>query len=157
MSNPSCLFASGQEADGPKNSLGIETSKTEPLPSVRILLVEDDYIVATEAETALTEAGFIVLGPANSAAQAVGLAMNERPDIVVMDIRLNGSRDGVDAAREILEKTGIRSIFATAHTTAEIKTRAAGVRPLDWLPKPYSRESLVATVRGALIRAGRGD
>jgi DNA-binding NarL/FixJ family response regulator len=115
-----------------------------------VLLVEDDFLVATEAENVLREAGFEVLGPASSAAEAVRIALSQRPALVVMDIRLIGSRDGIDAARQIYEMTGIRSIFATAHGSSETRARTDSIAPLGWLPKPYSPESLISTVKAAL-------
>jgi DNA-binding response OmpR family regulator len=123
-----------------------------PLSKPKILLVEDDYIVAMEAEHALTEAGYQIIGPASSAATAVSLAATECPALVIMDIRLSGKRDGIDAAREIFETTGIRCVFATAHTTPEIRARAESLDPLDWLAKPYSGENLVERVRAALTK-----
>jgi DNA-binding response OmpR family regulator len=147
------LLAQGDGDSKPLRSPAPEPDFGEvPGTAPCILLVEDDYIVAAEAEDALIEAGFRVVGPANSAAQAVSLAATERPALVVMDIRLLGQRDGVDAAREILETTGIRCIFATAHTTPEVRARAQPVSPLDWLPKPYSRQNLVEKVKAALVR-----
>jgi DNA-binding response OmpR family regulator len=117
---------------------------------IRILLVEDDYLVATEAEHALSEAGFEVLGPVNCADDAIALALAEKPALIIMDIRLKGQKDGVDAAQAIFSKVGIRSIFATAHTTSDIRARAASAAPLDWLSKPYSHENLVERVKAAL-------
>jgi DNA-binding NarL/FixJ family response regulator len=116
----------------------------------RILVVEDDFVVSLEVESALTEAGFEVVGVANSAEEAEHRASEQRPDIIVMDIRLATARDGVDAALTIFRATGIRSIFATAHADALTKERAADARPLAWVPKPYSMTSLVGTVKEAL-------
>jgi DNA-binding NarL/FixJ family response regulator len=120
--------------------------------AARILVVEDDYLVALQAEAALTDAGFEVVGVAASADEAVTLAARERPTIALMDIRLAGERDGIDAAVEIFRNSGIRSIFATAHTDARTRSRAAAAEPLGWLPKPYSPESLVEIARQAVAR-----
>src|ERR1700742_3592149 len=64
----------------------------------RLLIVEDDYLVAMQVEEALTEAGFEVAGLAASADEALALAAAERPILVVMDVRLSGHRDGIDTA-----------------------------------------------------------
>lgn len=112
-------------------------------PPPRILVVEDDYLVALQAEAVLLDAGFEVVGVAASAEEAVALAARERPAVALMDIRLAGGRDGIDAAVEIFRNSGIRSIFATAHTDARTRARAAAAEPLGWLPKPYTSESLV--------------
>jgi DNA-binding NarL/FixJ family response regulator len=118
----------------------------------RVLIVEDEYLVAMEAEAALADAGFEVVGIAHSAEEAVALARTAKPHLVVMDIRLASTRDGVDAAREIFEATGIRCLFVTAHQTPDVRLRAQTASPLGWLPKPYTPDALVVAVQGALAR-----
>lgn len=118
----------------------------------RILIVEDEFIVSMEMEAALAEAGFAVVGVANTADQAVQYATRERPDLVIMDIRLIGQRDGIDAAIEICRSTGIRCVFATAHRDAQTLARAEAASPLGWLTKPYTRDMLVGTVQRALLK-----
>jgi DNA-binding NarL/FixJ family response regulator len=116
----------------------------------RILVVEDDFLVSAEMEAVLTGVGFDVVAVATSADEAVRLAGAETPRVVVMDVRLEGRRDGVDAAIEIFESLGIRSVFATAYHDEETRRRAAPAAPLAWLAKPYTMESLVVAVRAAL-------
>src|SRR5262245_36268948 len=119
-------------------------------PPARILVVEDDFLVAAQIEIALSDAGFDVAGVAASADEAVELAQAQRPALVVMDVRLAGERDGIHAAAEIFRKLGIRCIFATAHQDRHLLERAKPVMPLGWLQKPYSMVSLVNAVRRAL-------
>lgn len=119
-------------------------------PHGRILVVEDDFLVAMQLESDLRDEGHDVLGPARTAADAVDLAAREQPDLVVMDIRLVGERDGVDAALEIFRNSGIRTLFATAHSDARLKARAAPAAPLGWVQKPYSRACVLAEVASAL-------
>jgi DNA-binding NarL/FixJ family response regulator len=116
----------------------------------RILVVEDDFLVATQMEAALTDAGFEIAGVAASADEAIALASSERPALCVMDIRLTGVRDGIEAAIEISETLGIRCIFATAHADPGVRIRAERAIPLGWLQKPFSMASLVDLVRAAL-------
>ena len=129
--------------------------KTNEVP--RILIVEDDYLVAMEAEAAVVEAGFEAAGIASSAEDAVRLAKSERPTLAVMDIRLIGKRDGVDAALEMYRETGVRCIFATAHHTLATRSRAAPTAPLGWLPKPYSMEDLVEMIKLAVAELNGQD
>jgi len=124
-------------------------------PPARILVVEDDYLVAAEIETALSDAGFDVAGVAASADEAVELAQSQRPALVVMDVRLAGQRDGIDAAVEIFRQLGIRCIFATAHYDQHSLERAKPAMPFGWLQKPYSMVSLVNAVRRALKELDR--
>ena len=116
----------------------------------RILIVEDDYFVATGLEHALLDAGFEVVGIAVTAEQAVELGAAKQPELVVMDIRLAGSRDGIDAAVDLLTIYGIRSLFATAHGDEATRARAEKAQPLGWLTKPYPTRLVVETIRNIL-------
>ncbi|MGD0864376.1 MAG: response regulator [Rhizomicrobium sp.] len=117
---------------------------------MRILLVEDEFLIAMSIEGDLRDSGYDVVGIARSADTAAELSRSERPDLVLMDIRLVGKRDGIDAALEIYETTGIRCIFATAHCDTETIARARPAAPLGWLHKPYGRDSLLSTVEESL-------
>ena len=119
-------------------------------PPARILVVEDDFLVATEIEIALSDAGFDVAGIAATADEAIELAQSQRPALVVMDVRLGGERDGIHAATEIFRRLGIRCIFATALYDQDWLERARSAMPLGWLAKPYSMASLVKAVHRAL-------
>lgn len=123
----------------------------------RIMIVEDDYLIASEIESVLTEAGYDIAGIAASAEEALAMAAARHPLLAVMDIRLVGPRDGIDVALELFGTHGIRSIFATAHQTAEARERARAAAPLGWVPKPYSMALLVEAVRRAVrdLEAGR--
>ncbi|MDE5456294.1 response regulator [Bradyrhizobium sp. CSA112] len=122
---------------------------------LRVLVVEDDFLIAMQTEVALTAAGFEVVGPAATAEQAVALAREAQPTLAVMDIRLASNRDGIDAARQLYQDFAIRCIFATAHDDAHTRGRAEPYAPLGWLPKPYTMTSLVAVVADALVQLGR--
>jgi DNA-binding NarL/FixJ family response regulator len=91
----------------------------------RVLIVEDDYLIAMEAEAALSDAGFAILGIAATAEEALALAKRHQPEAVVMDIRLAGQRDGIDAAGDLYRELGLRCIFATAHDDQQTRARLA--------------------------------
>ncbi len=132
-----------------------QTADDAPAPRTpRILIVEDDFFVALEIEISLTEAGFQVVGTANTAEKAERLAADTRPDLIIMDIRLLSERDGIDAAHAIFASLGIRSVFATAHDDPDTQERAAGARPLGWIVKPYRMVALVSLVREAVRELG---
>ena len=116
----------------------------------RILIVEDDYFVATALEEDLADAGFEVVGIAVTAEEALHLADLHRPALAVMDIRLAGARDGIDAAVELRSQFGIGSIFATAHGDETTRARAKKAEPLGWLIKPYSAKTVLETIRAVL-------
>jgi two-component system, response regulator PdtaR len=115
----------------------------------RILVIEDDLLIATQIETTLTEAGFGVVGLAPTGEEAIELAAKDPPDLAVVDIRLAGDRDGVDTALELFRSHGIRCIFASAYSDDEARQRAAPAAPFGWLQKPYTMASLTDMVRKA--------
>jgi len=125
-------------------------SDSEAEKPVRILVVEDDFLVAMQMESALIDAGFEVAGIASSGEDAIELAMSERPRLVVMDVRLAGDRDGIDTALTLFAEQGLRCVFATAHHDAHARRRAEPASPLGWLAKPYTMASLVTMVSRAL-------
>jgi DNA-binding NarL/FixJ family response regulator len=115
-----------------------------------ILIVEDDFLIAAQLEATLIDAGFEIAGIAASAAEAIECASSQHPILCVMDIRLSGDRDGIEAALELLRAHSIRCIFATAHNDRDVRRRAAAADPLGWLQKPYTMSSLVALVHQAV-------
>lgn len=133
-----------------------QTDETEVTPRregrTRILVVEDEFLIALQTEAALADAGFEVIGVATTAEEAVGLARTQRPSLAVMDVRLASARDGIDAARELFREFNIRCIFATAHDDPDTRRRAEPYAPLGWLAKPYTMTSLVALVMDAASR-----
>lgn len=113
----------------------------------RILIVEDEFLIALELENRLLEAGFVVTGIATTAGEAISRAGSEDPDLAIMDIRLAGSPDGIEAALELFRGFGIRSIFASAHADSDTRKRAAPASPIGWLPKPYPADALLRLIR----------
>ena len=89
----------------------------------RVLITEDNWLIACEWEAELQQAGYTVTGIAVSAEEAIAMARDETPDFVLMDVRLLGQRDGVDAAIAIRGAQGTRSVFITAHDDAAIRER----------------------------------
>jgi len=120
----------------------------------RILIVEDEFLIASQIELALTDAGFDVVGTASTGKQALQLAQARLPTLAVMDIHLAGDRDGIDTAIELFQAHGIRCVFASAYSDQEARSRAAPASPLGWLQKPYTMSSLTAMVRAAVEEAG---
>ncbi len=116
----------------------------------RVLIVEDNYFVAHQCRSALLDAGYDVVDVVITADDAVRAAMDRRPELVLMDIYLPGKRDGIDAAVEIFQRFGIRSVFASALADAAVKARAESAQPLGWLAKPFNDRKLIATVKSAL-------
>ena len=117
-----------------------------------ILIVEDDFLIATQAESALMDAGFSVSGIATTAEEALALAKQRQPALVIMDIRLAGQRDGIDAAGDLFRELGLQCVFATAHDDQQTRARAEPFAPLGWLTKPYTMPSLIRLVRESISK-----
>ncbi len=113
---------------------------------LRVVVVEDEPFVRLDIESALMAAGHKVVAIADTADEAVKLADRERPDLMVMDIRLIGPRDGVDAAVEIWERFGIRSVFASANLDPTTRARANRANPLGFVDKPFVSGTLLAAI-----------
>lgn len=120
----------------------------------KLLVVEDDFLVAAEAEVSLRKAGYDVGEVSASAEDALTAAATGEFTFAIMDIRLASRMDGIDCAIELFRRNGLRCVFATAHYDDETRRRAEPAQPLGWLPKPYTAASLLAAVRKALDRLG---
>lgn len=115
----------------------------------RVLIVEDEWLIASEFENALGAAGFTPVAIAMSYDEAVSSCESASPDFVLMDIRLAGLKNGVEAAIEIHRRWGVRSVFVSAHD-ASFYPSAAAADPLGWISKPISGEALVRRLRALL-------
>src|SRR5215472_14842403 len=103
----------------------------------RILVVEDEYLLATFLCDELVLFGYEPVGPVATQRDAVRLAVEAKPDLILMDIRL-AEGNGIAAAIEIRERTGIRCVFATTRTDQPTRARAKAAHPAGWVGKPYT-------------------
>jgi CheY-like chemotaxis protein len=110
--------------------------------SLRVLIVEDEFFISLEMQNLLHGLGHVVVGIAVSADEAVRIAQSEQPDVAVVDIRLIGSRDGIEAAEEMFNRFGVPSLFVTANTDAQTRGRAQAVHHLGFLEKPVNAQRL---------------
>lgn len=106
---------------------------------MRILVVEDDAIIAMSAETTLTDAGHEVIGPCATLNAALAAAAQHAPDLALVDINLAGGEEGVAIARALLRVHGLRSLFATGQPNI---ARANKDIAMGVLQKPYSEAGL---------------
>lgn len=124
-------------------------SDQAPDRTLRVLIVEDQPFVALDCEAALIARGHEVVDIASSAQSAAAMADHYRPDLILMDIRLSGSRTGLEAAIEIYRRMGIRCVFASAHADDFTRRLAEPAHPLGWLQKPFTCDELVAVVEAS--------
>jgi DNA-binding response OmpR family regulator len=138
---------------GPPRSVRTAAGEPEGVGSAGlILVVEDDYFVGLANEQALMDAGYTVVGVVATGEEAIAMAARSRPDLVLMDIRLAGEMDGIDAAIA-LRGQGIPTLFASAHSDRHTRQRGEQAKPTGWLVKPFSDAELVAAVRAGLLRS----
>jgi PAS domain S-box-containing protein len=119
-----------------------------------ILIVEDNYIVMMELQHKLESFGYAVPAVASSGEQAIERAGEIRPDLVLMDIRLKGDMDGIQAAEQILARFDIPVIFLTAYADEDTVQRAKITGPFGYLLKPFDDRSLHSAIEIALYRHG---
>ncbi len=116
----------------------------------RILVVEDDFFIALQIETMLADAGYEILGVISTGEDAVLAAQTENPDVVLMDVRLAGRMDGVEAAGIIYQRAGIRSIFVSANIDDNLVKRSGHANPFGWVNKPFTPQRLLEALDDAL-------
>ncbi len=117
-----------------------------------VVVVEDEAILALSLERTLRELGLDFRGVAASAYDAIALADRERPDVVLMDIRIQGSRDGVEAADVIRRQHDVAIVYLTANSDPKTIERAQATRPAGYLLKPFKKTDLQNVVNIALSR-----
>jgi PAS domain S-box-containing protein len=122
------------------------------MPGKCILVVEDELIVAENIRVMLTSWGYVVPPPAASIAEALHVLEDLRPDMVLMDIQLEGPMDGVHLAQQIRERFNIPLIYLTAYADAETVRQALIAEPYGYLVKPFSAAELRTTVELAFFR-----
>ena len=118
---------------------------------VRVLIVDDDWLTAFHLQGLLGRLGYAVVAVAADARTAVDAAERERPDLVLMDIRLRYS-DGIQAAEEIATRFGIRPVYVSAHNDPATQRRAQASRPLGWIVKPATDDEVAAALQQAILR-----
>jgi two-component system, response regulator PdtaR len=109
---------------------------------LRILIVEDELLIALDLKTIVAGAGHQVVGQARNGPDAIRLVEQQRPDLVLMDIKLAGDMDGVATAKAIYDRWSIRSLFLSANS-AQYRDGAASARPFGFLLKPVAPHHLL--------------
>jgi diguanylate cyclase (GGDEF)-like protein/PAS domain S-box-containing protein len=122
------------------------------MSGAKILVVEDERIVAIDLEDRLLSMGYTVVGNVPSGEQAIALANQTRPDLLLMDIKLNGQLDGVETARIIKDQSDISVVYLTAFADAKTLARAKLTEPAGYILKPFEELQLKTTLEIALYR-----
>ena len=116
---------------------------------MKVLIVEDEAIIAMHLEMLVVEFGHEVFGIAASSDEAIALTITHQPDVALMDIRLRFGTSGIDAARELYARHGLHCIFLSGNLDEATRTAALPYGPIDFVGKPI----LAITLQRALQKA----
>ena len=122
------------------------------MPDASILIVEDEVIVAADLANKLGRLGYTVCGSTARGEDALALDARPRPDLVLMDIRLAGEMDGVEAAEHIRRECDVPVIYLTAHADHATLDRAKRTEPFGYLLKPFEERELETHIEMALYK-----
>lgn len=114
---------------------------------LKVMIVEDEAVTAMATRLVLSKLDCETCGIAASGEEALEIARAQRPDVVLMDIMLDGELDGVETAREIIRKYDVPIIFTTAYTDEATRSRATETGPLAFLAKPVDHDDLRSVLR----------
>ncbi len=123
------------------------------MPKIRVLVVEDESLVAKDIHNMLRGQGYEVVGVLSTGEEAVRAVSQSEPDLVLMDIVLKGEIDGIAAARTIWERHGVPVIYLTAYADETTLARAKVTEPFGYILKPFDERELQTTIEMAFFKA----
>lgn len=117
-----------------------------------ILVIEDEAIVSKDIQQSLKKLGYNIVGSASTGEKAIVLALETKPDLVLMDIMLKGDMSGIDAAEQIREKLSIPVIYLTAYADESTLAKAKVTEPYGYIIKPFKEVDLHTSIEMALYK-----
>lgn len=126
-----------------------------PTSACKILIVEDEYIIANDLEIILHDAGYPVIGIANSFAKALALIEQQRPDMVLLDIYLKGIETGIDLAKQ-LEEINIPFIYVSANDNQSVLEAVKATQPSGYIVKPFREKDVLTALEIGRYRHSHG-
>lgn len=130
---------------------GASTDAAESRPARRVLIAEDEPLIRMDLAEMLRDEGYQVVGEAGDGQEAVELAEELRPDLVIMDVKMP-RRDGIDAASEIAAKRIAPIVVLTAFSQRDLVERARDAGAMAYLVKPFSISDLIPAIEVAVSR-----
>jgi signal transduction histidine kinase len=122
------------------------------METARILIVEDEAVVALDLKMRLSRLGYGITGTAAFGTQAIDLAAADPPDLILMDINIKGEINGIETARRIILQRSVPIVFLTAHADQETLAQAKAANPYGYLVKPFEEKSLQTTIEMAVYK-----
>ncbi len=121
------------------------------MAKIKVGIVEDEMLIAQGIVTALSSFGYNVTEPAISYTEGLAMVVSEQPDVLLLDIQLKGSKDGIELARKIKEDYNIPFIFLTANADTATVERAKELNPHAYLVKPFTKHELHISIETCLL------
>lgn len=120
------------------------------MSKIKILVVEDEIIIADNICKTLNDLGYEALEPALNYSEAISRIENENPEIAILDIQLSGKKTGIDLAKKINSEYNLPFVFLSANSDFDTVKKAKEVNPSAYLVKPFSREELFTSIEIAI-------
>lgn len=118
----------------------------------KILIVEDEILVATDIQESLESLGYTVQGIADTGLKAIEAVQKELPDLILMDINLKGEMTGIDAAKLITKDNDVPIIYLTANTDLDTVNKAKVALPYGYIIKPFNDKDLQTNIEIAIFK-----
>ena len=122
---------------------------------IKILIVEDELIIAEDVKNMLTHMGYEVVDVAMDYNEAIAILDTAKPDLILLDVNLNSSKDGIQLAETINSIYKVPFIFTTSYSDSLTLSRAKNTHPINYLVKPFKKEQLFSTIEMALYSLSR--
>lgn len=123
----------------------------------KVLIVEDETIVALDIKSVLTDLGFEVSDFVKNHDSAISSILDNKPDIILMDINLKNSKDGIETVKDIQKIENIPIIYLTAYSDETTINRAIETNPISYLLKPFNRAELKSTILLGLYKVNKSN
>ena len=127
------------------------------MSEIKLLIVEDEAIIAEDIAELCTLLGYEVLDTAHNAGQALNILKNQTPDLILLDINLEDDLDGIEIAEYINDHSKIPFIYLTSYADIETLMRAKKTKPQGYIVKPFNKEQLLSTIEIALYNASHNS
>ncbi|WP_332912932.1 response regulator [Algoriphagus boritolerans] len=124
---------------------------------LKILIVEDELVIAEDLRETLEELGYEVCGIAISSREALALIEEKSPDLALLDIQIKGGKDGIELAAEINENYHLPFLMLTSHADIQTINRAKEVNPYGYLVKPFNEKEILAGIELAMANFGKAQ
>ena len=122
------------------------------MSEVRVLIVEDEPLIAEDISDFLGETNYICAGIAYDSETALDMLVNRNPDVALLDINIEGTKNGIEIAQAIRKKHNIPFIFLTSHSDKETLDKAKLTLPYGYIVKPFNENDLISSLEMAVFR-----